>query len=417
MSMPLGGPMYRSFRQDPSVTREKISRGTLRQIVAFARPYRAKIAVFLLFIAIDAALGAVTPLIYRAIIDRGITPGRLGVVLALAAALAGLAIAAAALGLAERWLSAQIGEGLIFDLRTKVYDHVQRLSLAFFSRTQTGALTQRLNGDVLGAQRAFTSTLSSAVSNTLSVVFVVAAMLSMSWKITLVSLALLPVFVLPVRWVGRKLAAIARQSMELNATMSQTMVERFSVAGAALVKTYGDEDRESANYAADADAVRRVGVKSAIYSSAFRIGMTLVASIAVAIVYGLGGGLAIRGELTVGVVVALVTLLNRLYGPITALSNVQVDVMTTLVSFDRVLEVLALKPLVQDAPEAVDLVWQPEQPATGDARADHRPVDDAVRSSLAQSKAPPAIRFSHVWFRYPSGIEVSLASLEGSAGS
>ncbi|MDR1393515.1 MAG: ABC transporter ATP-binding protein/permease [Bifidobacteriaceae bacterium] len=442
MSMPMGGPMFRSFREDPSVARAKISPGTMRRIARFARPYRAAIAVFLTLIAVDAALGAITPLIYQAIIDRGITPGRMKLVIALAGVLAGLALASAALGLAERYLSARIGEGLIFDLRTKVFSHVQELSLAFFSRTHTGALTQRLNGDVLGAQRAFTSTLSSLVSNTLTVVFVIAAMVSLSWKITLVSLVLLPVFIAPVRWVGRKLAAIARRAMELNATISQTMTERFSVAGATLVKNYGDPDRESAVYADEAAAVRGIGIKSALYSSAFRIAMTLVASIAVALVYGLGGSLAVRGELTVGVVVALVTLLNRLYGPITALSNVQVDVMTTLVSFERVLEVLDLEPLVQDMPDAADLVWDCPpvpaptakgqsgggRPASGsDQGADQSGdlSDDpavGVRSSASQGRSAnggaahrfvPAIRFDSVWFAYPSGDQVSLASLEG----
>jgi ATP-binding cassette subfamily B protein len=384
----MGGPMSRSFRQDPSVAKQKLTRGTLKRIVVFARPYRREIAIFLTLIALDAGLGAITPLIYSAIIDRGITPGKTNVVLILAGVLAVFALVAATLGLGERYLSARIGEGLIYDLRTRVFGHVQRMSLAFFSRTQTGALTQRLNGDVLGAQRAFTSTLSSVVSNTLTVAFVISAMVSMSWKVTLVSLALLPVFIAPVRWVGRKLADITRQSMDLNAAMSQTMTERFSVAGAALVKNYGDPGREDAAYGADADAVRRIGVKSALYSSAFRIGMTLVASIAVAVVYGLGGWLSIRNELTVGVVVALVTLLNRLYGPITALSNVQVDIMTTLVSFERVLEVLDLKPLVQDAPDAHDLKWS------------------------AEPSSVPAIRFVNVWFRYPSAREVSLASLE-----
>ncbi|MDR2374232.1 MAG: ABC transporter ATP-binding protein/permease [Bifidobacteriaceae bacterium] len=388
MSMPMGGPMFRSFRQDPSVTRQKLTRATLRRILGFARPYRRVIAVFLTLIGFDAALGAATPLVYSAIIDKGITPGRIGLVVGLAGLLVGFAVAAAALGLGERLLSARIGEGLIYDLRTRVFDHVQRLSLAFFSRTQTGALTQRLNGDVLGAQRAFTSTLSAVVSNTLTVVFVVAAMVSMSWKVTAVSLVLLPVFVAPVRWVGRKLADITRQSMDLNAAMSQTMTERFSAPGAALVKNYGDPDREASAYAADADAVRRIGVKSALYASAFRIAMMLVAAIAVAVVYGLGGWLSIRGELTVGVVVALVTLLNRLYGPITALSNVQVDVMTTLVSFERVLEVLDLEPLVKDAPDAHALT-----------------LPDAVDHA-------PAIRFDSVWFRYPTAGEVSLASLE-----
>jgi ATP-binding cassette subfamily B protein len=386
--MPAGGPTFRSFRQDPSVTSRRLTRATLRRILGFARPYRRPIALFLVLIAVDAGLGAATPLVYSAIIDKGIEPGRLGLVIGLAGLLAGIAVLAAALGLGERLLSAKIGEGLIYDLRTRVFDHVQSLSLSFFSRTQTGALTQRLNGDVLGAQRAFTSTLSSVVSNTLTVVFVIAAMVSMSWKVTLVSLVLLPVFVAPVRWIGRKLAAITRQSMDLNAAMSQTMTERFSVAGAALVKNYGDPARESAGYAANADAVRRIGVKSALYASAFRTGMTLVASIAVAVVYGLGGRLSIRGELTVGVVVALVTLLNRLYGPITALSNVQVDVMTTLVSFERVLEVLDLPPLVRDAPRARSLKWH-----------------DAAGGA-------PAIRFDRVWFRYPDPDEASLASLE-----
>lgn len=389
--MPMGGPMFRSFRQDPSVTSHQLSRPVLKRILGFARPYRGTIAIFLVLIALDAALGAVTPLIYSAIIDKGIAQGRTGIVMALAGLLAGIALIAAGLSFAERYLSARIGEGLIFDLRTRVFSHVQQMSLAFFSRTQTGALTQRLNGDVLGAQRAFTSTLSSVVSNTLTVVFVIGAMLSMSWKVTLVSLILLPVFVAPVRWVGRKLADITRQSMDLNAAMSQTMTERFSVAGAALVKNYGDPAREASGYAADADAVRRVGIKSTMYASAFRIGMTLVASIAVAVVYGLGGWLSIRGELTIGVVVALVTFLNRLYGPITALSNVQVDIMTTLVSFERVLEVLDLQPLVRDAPDAQDLKW-----------------DDAVQTV-------PAIRFDHVWFRYPTPKEVSLASLEPAA--
>jgi ATP-binding cassette subfamily B protein len=384
----MGGPVFRSFRQDPSVTSRKLTRATLKRIIGFAKPYRKLIALFLAIIAVDAAIGAVTPLVYSAIIDRGITPGRLGVVLGLAGLLAGFAVAAAGLGLAERLLSARIGEGLIYDLRTRVFDHVQQMSLAFFSRTQTGALTQRLNGDVLGAQRAFTSTLSSLVSNTLTAVFVITAMVSLSWKVTLISLLLLPAFIAPVRWVGRKLAAITRQAMDLNAVMSQTMTERFSVAGAALVKNYGDPAREAAGYAAEADAVRRVGIRSALYSSAFRIGMMLVASVAVAVVYGLGGWLSIRGELTVGVLVALVTLLNRLYGPITALSNVQVDIMTTLVSFERVLEVLDLEPLVRDRPGARDLAWHDAAPDL------------------------PAIRFDHVWFRYPGPREVSLASLE-----
>ncbi|MDR1151726.1 MAG: ABC transporter ATP-binding protein, partial [Bifidobacteriaceae bacterium] len=344
--------MFRSFRLDPAVARRRLTRPTLRRIGAFARPYRGRIAVFLSLIAVDAGISAALPLVYRAIIDRGIGQHNTALVIGLAGVLAVAGILVAALSLGERWFSAQIGEGLIFDLRGQVFDHVQRQPLAFFARTQTGALVQRLNGDVLGAQRAFTSTLSTVVSNTLTVVFVIAAMVSMSWQITLLALALLPVFVLPVRWVGRKIAAIAAESMAQGAQMAQTMTEHFNVAGAQLIKNYGNIAVEDARFAAQSGRVRDIGVKQSMYSSAFRIAMTLVASVAVAIVYGLGGALAIRGALTVGVVVALTSYLTRLYGPITALSNVQVDVMTALVSFERVLEVLDLRPSVTDAPGA-----------------------------------------------------------------
>lgn len=383
------GAMFRSFRQDPSVRTQRVTRETLRRIVTFARPYRGRISIFLVLIAIDAATGAALPLLYKAIIDNGIAHGNTSLVVWLAAAVAGLAVLSAILSFAERFLSSQIGEGLILDLRTQVFDHVQRMPLAFFSRTQTGALVQRLNGDVLGAQQAFTSTLSNVVSNVLTVIFVIAAMLSLSWQITLVSLVLLPVFILPVRYMGRKLASITQEAYNLNASMGQTMTERFNVAGAQLVKNYGRPDAETKDFAAAASKVRDIGITSSMYAGAFRIGMTLVASVAVAIVYGLGGVLAIQGTLTVGVVVALTSYLTRLYGPITALSNVQVDIMTTLVSFDRVLEVLDLEPSVADKDDAVDLIW------------DH-------------SHAPD-VTLADVGFRYPSASEVSLASLESVA--
>ncbi|HEY0216623.1 MAG TPA: ABC transporter ATP-binding protein [Cellulomonas sp.] len=384
-----GRAMYRSFRLDPSVTQRRVTRDVLRRILGFARPYRRLITVFLVIVALDAAVGAVTPLLYRRIIDDGIAHGRTGLVIGLAGVVAGLALTAAGLALASRWCSARIGENLILDLRTQVFDHVQRMPLAFFSRTQTGALVQRLNGDVLGAQQAFTSTLSNVVSNVLTVVLVIAAMLSLSWQITLVSLVLLPVFVLPVRAMGRRLAAITQESYTLNAAMSQTMTERFNVAGAQLVKIYGRADDETAEFSDRASRVRDIGITSAMYSAVFRVGLTLVAAVAVAIVYGLGGVLAIRGSLTVGVVVALTSYLTRLYGPITALSNVQVDIMTTLVSFERVLEVLDLRPTVADAPDARPL-----------------PADIAERAS---------IELDDVTFRYPAASEVSLASLESVA--
>ncbi|WP_090032738.1 ABC transporter ATP-binding protein [Cellulomonas marina] len=385
-----GGPMSRTFGQDRSVARRKLSRATLRRILAFARPYRARLSVFLVLIAVEAGLGALTPLLFRHLIDDGITPGRTDVVVTIAGVVALVAVVGAALSVADRWVSAQVGEGLIQDLRTAVFDHVQRMPLAFFSRAKTGALVQRLNGDVLGAQQAFTSTLQNVVSNALTVVFVLAAMLSMSWQLTLVSLVLVPVFVLPARWFGRKIAAITRESYELNAEAAQTMTERFNVAGAHLVKVFGEPEREAASYAGQVERVRDIGVKRALYSTWFRVGLTTVASVAVAIVYGLGGVLAIRGELTVGVVVALTAYLTRLYGPLTAMSNVQVDVMTALVSFERVLEVLDLKPTVTDRPDARDL-----------------------RAAVARRGAD--VELVGVGFRYPGGDEVSLASLESVA--
>ncbi|HEY0188258.1 MAG TPA: ABC transporter ATP-binding protein [Cellulomonas sp.] len=384
-----GRAMFRSFRLDPSVAQHHVTRDVLRRIVAFARPYRRIITVFLLIVALDATVGALTPLLYQRIIDDGISQGRTGLVLALAGAVALAAVASAALALASRWCSARIGEDLILDLRTQVFDHVQRMPLAFFSRTQTGALVQRLNGDVLGAQQAFTSTLSNVVSNLLTVVLVIAAMLSLSWQITLISLVLLPAFVLPVRAMGRRLAAITQESYTLNAVMGQTMTERFNVAGAQLVKLYGRADDETREFTDRAARVRDIGITSSMYGAVFRIGLTLVAAVAVAIVYGLGGVLAIRGSLTVGVVVALTSYLTRLYGPIISLSNVQVDVMTTLVSFERVLEVLDLRPTVEDAPDARPV-----------------PADVADRAS---------IELDDVTFRYPAASEVSLASLESVA--
>lgn len=391
-SMPGGGgnPAVRGFTRDQSVKAQRLQRGSLRRILAFARPYRPQLAVFLVLIALGAAAGALTPWLLQRLIDDGITRGDTGVVVGIAAAVAGLAIVSAILGVAERWVSARIGEGLIHDLRTAVFDHVQRMPLAFFSRARTGALVQRLNGDVLGAQQAFTSTLSNVVSNSLTVAFVLAAMLSMSWQLTLLSLVLLPVFVLPARWFGRKIAAITRESYELGAEASQTMTERFNVAGAHLVKVFGDPARESAAYAEQTARVRDIGVKRALYSTWFRIGLTTVASVATAIVYGLGGLLAIRDELTVGVVVALAAYLGRLYGPLTAMSNVQVDVMTALVSFERVLEVLDLEPTVAEKPGASDL-----------------------RTAVAARGAD--VELDHVGFRYPSAGEVSLASLESVA--
>ncbi|MGN8244156.1 ABC transporter ATP-binding protein [Cellulomonas soli] len=390
MAMQHGGPPLATFRQDDSVKTHHLRTGTVRRVLRFATPYRRALAGFLVLIALDAAAGAATPLLVRRLIDDGISAGDRGLVVGMAVGIAALALVAAGLSVGERWVSSRIGEGLIADLRTEVFDHVQRMPLAFFSRARTGALVQRLNGDVLGAQQAFTSVLQNTVSNGLTIVFVLAAMLSMSWQLTLVSLVLVPVFVLPARWFGRKIATITRESYALNADASQTMQERFNVAGAHLVKIFGDPARESAAYAEQVGRVRDIGVRRALYSTWFRVGLTTVAAIATAIVYGVGGVLAIDGQLTVGVVVALTAYLARLYGPLTAMSNVQVDVMTALVSFERVLEVLDLEPMVAEKPDASDL-----------------------RAEVAAHGA--SVELDHVGFRYPSSDEVSLASLEAAA--
>jgi ATP-binding cassette subfamily B protein len=297
-----------------------------------------------------------------------------------------LALVEAGLGLVQRWYSAQIGEGLIFDLRTKVFAHVQKMPVAFFTRTQTGALVSRLNTDVIGAQQAFTSTLSGVVSNIISLILVVGAMLLLSWQLTLVAILLLPVFLVPARILGRRLAALTREQMQLNADMSTAMTERFSVGGALLVTLFGRPSAENAEFGERAGRVRDLGIRTAMLGRVFFTALTLVASLATALVYGVGGNLAVRDTLTVGTLLALVALLGRLYGPLTALSNVRIDVMTALVSFERVFEVLDLEPMIQNRPDA-------------------KPLPPGVAS----------VQFDQVEFAYPTAEQVSLASLESVA--
>ncbi|MGH2540700.1 MAG: ABC transporter ATP-binding protein, partial [Actinomycetota bacterium] len=352
-------PPHRTFSKDPSVTHHRLAPGTLRRILGFAKPYRTAIAVFLGLVVLDALAGAATPLVYRGIIDQGIQEGRSGLVVALAALVAALAVVSAGIGLAQRWYSVRIGEGLIHDLRTQVFDHVQRMPIGFFSRAQTGALVTRLNSDVQGAQQAFTSTLSNVVGNVVGVAATLAAMFVLSWQITLLALGLLPLFVLPARWVGRRLADITRERYRLNGEMGQMMTERFNVSGALLVKLFGRPEDESQSFSGRAGRVRDIGVTSAMYSRVVMTALGLLASLATALVYGLGGTMAIAGSLGIGTLVALTAYLNRLYGPLTTLSNVQVDVMTTLVSFERVLEVLDLEPTVVDPAEPTRLPTGP----------------------------------------------------------
>ena len=375
--------MMRSFRRDEDVARQKLSRDTLRRILAFAQPYRTDIALFLVLTVLSSVLVIATPLLFKVIIDDGVVAGDRGVVVRMALLVALLAVVDAFLGLVSRWYSARIGEGLIYELRASVFAKVTRLPVAFFTRTQTGSLVSRLNSDVVGAQRAFTTTLSSVVSNVVTLVLVLSAMIVLSPVITAVSLLLLPVFIVPARVIGRKLQVITRESMQLNAEMSQTMTERFNVSGALLVKIFGRLPEESAQFAARAARVRDIGITSAMYGRVFFTALTLVASLATALVYGFGGVLAVDGDIEVGTLVALAALLGRLYGPLTALTNVHVDVMTALVSFDRVFEVLDLDPMVDDKPGAVEL-----------------------------PRGAADVEFDAVSFRYPGAGEVSLASLE-----
>ena len=352
MSNPWGH--YRSFTRDQAV-RKRLKPGTTRRIIGFARPYRRAIMAFLVTVILDALTVVVTPLMFKVILDNGIAKHDTSIVVWCAVALAGIAFIDTVITLIGRFYSSRIGEGLIYDLRTRVFDHVQQMPVAFFTRTQTGSLVSRLNSDVVGAQQAFTSTLSSVVSNVVSLVLVLVTMLLLSWQITVVALLLLPLFVLPARWVGARLAAITRESMQLNAAMSQTMTERFNVAGALLVKIFGRPSDESEQFSTKAGRVRDIGITSALYSRIFFSSLTLVAALATALVYGLGGVLVINGTLGVGTLVALAALLGRLYGPLTSLSNVQVDVMTALVSFERVFEVLDTPAAIVDRPGAVDL--------------------------------------------------------------
>jgi ATP-binding cassette subfamily B protein len=388
----------RSYTRDSSITRQRLKPGTVRRIASYARPYRGHLILFLIATSIDAMIIVAVPLLLRALIDNGIERKDTEVVLAIAAAVAAIALVDAVLSVVQRWYSARIGEGLIYDLRTEVFRHVQQQPIAFFTRAQTGSLVSRLNSDVIGAQQALTSTLSGVVSNFLSLVLVLAAMFYLSWVVTLCALVLLPLFIIPARLLGRRMQRLTRESMQLDAQMGSTMTERFNVAGAMLVKLFGRPQEEAEVFSGRAARVRDIGVVTAMYGRVFFIALTLLASMATALVYGLGGSLVISGVFQLGTLVALASLLSRMYGPITALSNVQVDVMTALVSFDRVFEVLDLKPLIEDRPGATPL----RLPALSTAAAP------------AQGVAPD-IDFDHVTFRYPLASEVSLASLESIA--
>jgi ATP-binding cassette subfamily B protein len=378
----------RSMTADQSVKSQRLKEGTLRRIATYARPYKKYIAFFLLTVCVDALLIVSTPLLLRKLIDDGVIPKNGDLITQLALLVGLLAVLDAAVNIVGRWFSSRVGEGLIYDLRSQVFAHVQRQSIAFFTRTQTGALISRLNSDVIGAQQAFTSSLAGVVSNVISLVLVAGTMAYLSWQITAISLVLLPLFIYPTKWVGRRIQALTRESFDLNAKMSSTMTERFNVSGAILVSLYGDPNKESKSFSARARKVADIGIKTAMLNRLFFISLTSVAAVATAIAYGVGGHLALDGSLTVGTLLALTALLARLYGPLTALSNVRVDVMTSLVSFERIFEVLDLQPMVQESTNAKEL-----------------------------KAGPASISLRDVHFAYPRADEISLASLESVAKS
>jgi ATP-binding cassette subfamily B protein len=377
---------HRSMTADPSVKEQKLKPGTVKRIFRFALPYRTNIIIFLATVVVDAGLIVATPLLLKRLIDEGVIPKDGAVVTQLALLVGLIAIADAGFNMLGRYFSSRIGEGLIYDLRSLVFAHVQKQSIAFFTRTQTGALISRINSDVIGAQQAFTATLSGVVSNVVSLVLVGVTMLILSWQITIFSLLLLPVFLIPTKWVGRRLQALTRESFSVNAEMSSTMTERFNVSGAMLVALYGEPDREREYFRSRARRVADIGIKMAMLNRLFFIALTSVAAVATAFAYGIGGHLAINGGVTVGTLLAITALLARLYGPLTALSNVRIDVMTSLVSFERVFEVLDLEPMVKNREGAKVLITK-----------------------------EPEIEFENVDFSYPRAEEISLASLESAA--
>ena len=374
---------YRSLTRDGSVKKRGIKNGTINRVLGYATPLKIDITLLIVVVVIDAFLVVAQPLLFKRIIDQGISAGNKNVVITTAVLVGVLAIFSAGLSIIGRLYSSRIGEGLILTLRTQVFNHVQAQPIAFFTRTQTGSLISRVNGDVIGAQQAFTTTLSGIISNGISLIIVLSTMLILSWQITLTSLILLPVFLIPAKSMGKRVQALSREQMNLNAAMSQTMTERFNVSGALLVKLFGDPKNEGNSFYKKAARVKDIGVRIAMTNTIFFVALTTVATIATAIVYGFGGSLVVSGVLTLGTLLALTALLARLYGPLTALSNVRVDIMTALVSFERVFEVLDLEPLVKDSKNPLNL-----------------------------PQGPLNIEFNNVSFSYPTRADVGLETLE-----
>jgi ATP-binding cassette subfamily B protein len=382
----VGAGVIPPFRDEKSIRPHKLPPGLIRRVLVFVKPYRGALVIFLLLTVADALITAAFPLIYRALIDDGIVARSDRMITSLAADAAGLAVIDAMLMLLQRWISARIGEGLVFDMRSKIFANILNMPIAFFSRTKTGALISRVNNDVVGARQAFTDTFASVVGSLVSVVVIFVAMVVLSWPIAVISLAALPVFVLSARWTGRKLSVTTREYYNLSAEMSVTMAERFNVAGALLAKLYSRRHDETRTLTRKARRVRDIGIVQAMYVRAFMVVLLLTASLATALVYGVGGILVVHGEFPVGTMVALAAYLTRLYTPLTSLSNVQIDITTALVAFDRIFEVIDLSPMISERKGAVPI---PRGPAT--------------------------IEFDRVCFSYPRAEDVSLASLESVA--
>jgi ATP-binding cassette subfamily B protein len=376
----------RSFTRDTDVLNQQVNKKTVKRIFEFASKYYSILSIYLVIVIVDAAIGIINPLLYKTIIDNGVLAKNSGLVIELALLAAGVSLLDAALSFLQRFIATRIGENMLLDMRMRVFNHIQKMSLAFFTRTRTGALVSRLNTDVAGISSSFTDILSNLVGNFITTVLVLIAMFSLSWQLTLIALLLIPLFIFPARFVGNKLQELTRESYNLTSDMNNIMVERFNVAGAQLAKIFGEPNMEHQTFNEKASRVKDISIDIATYARIFFITLGLIASLAVTIIYGWGGVLAIQKLLDIGTLVAMATYLTRLYGPLTALSNVQVDVMTTIVSFDRVFEILDLKPMVSEKSNAIAL-----------------------------PKKHASIEFSHVDFRYPTASEVSLASLESVA--
>ena len=373
-----------SFRHDADAVKgRKLEREVTRRVLGLCRPYRRQLIGFLITVILAAVVGAIPPLILRALLDTAVPEKNRTMVFVLAGAAVFLAIASSGLSLVQRWYSAKIGEGLIYDLRLSLFDHVQRLPLSFFTRTQTGALMSRLNNDVIGAQQAVTNTLGTVVSNVITLIVTLSFMLALDWKLTILTLVVLPFFIIPARHLGQKLVVATRESMQLNASMNNTVVERFNVAGALVVKLFGSHDTEADNFSSRASRVRDIGITTAMYSRVLFVALGFVTAVGTAIVYLVGGNLVISGVISIGTIAAFVVYVGQIYQPLTQLTNARVDVMTAIVSFERVFEVLDFEPLITEKPDAVTLV------------------------------APKGrVTFDHVWFRHPSPATSSIPSLE-----